>query len=203
MSTERRSAIADAGLRLIAREGLRGLTHRAVDAEVGLPVGSTSYYFRKRDDLVTACVRQLVEIDLLEIAATGIAHRTMTADELADMGADLMWHWITVDAHRHLARYELLLHSRRRPLLAAELLEARDRLRVTTAAMLETQNCARPESTALWFTSCIDGVVLDQLTRPGQRRMSRSDLRAFAMALVHAALLNPGATPAAARDHAT
>ncbi|MEU5788266.1 TetR family transcriptional regulator [Micromonospora purpureochromogenes] len=191
MSTERLSAIADAGLRLIAREGLRGLTHRAVDAEAGLPVGSTSYYFRKRDDLVTACVRRLVEIDLLEIAATGIADRVMTAEQLADMGADLMWHWITVDAHRHLARYELLLHSRRRPELAAELVDAGDRLRVAIAAMLQAQNCAQPASTAAWFVSCIDGVVLDQLTGPGQRRMSRSDLRAFATALVRAALADP------------
>jgi DNA-binding transcriptional regulator YbjK len=191
MSTERLSAIADAGLRLIAREGLRGLTHRAVDVEVGLPAGSTSYYFRKRDDLVTACVRRLVEIDLLEIAATGIAGRVMTADQLADMGADLMWHWITVDAHRHLARYELLLHSRRRPELAAELVDAGDRLRVAIAAMLDAQNCARPASTAVWFVSCIDGVVLDQLTGPARRRMSRADLRAFAAALVGAALANP------------
>ena len=188
MSTERLSAIADAGLRLIAREGLRGLTHRAVDAEVGLPVGSTSYYFRKRDDLVSACVRRLVEIDLLEIAATGIADRAMTADQLADMGADLMWHWITVDAHRHLARYELLLHSRRRPELAAELRDAGDRLRAAMAAVLKTQDCAQPASTALWFVSCIDGVVLDQLTGPRQLQMSRSDLRAFAMALIRAAL---------------
>lgn len=191
MSTERLSAIAEAGLRLIAREGLRGLTHRAVDAEAELPMGSTSYYFRKRDDLVAACVRSLAETSLAEIAATGIADHPMTADQLADMGADLMWHWMTVDTHRHLARYELVLHSRRRPELAARLAEAGDRLRTAVAAVLETQNCSRPASTAAWFVSCIDGVVLDQLTGPTRCRMSRSDLRAFAAALVRAALTEP------------
>jgi DNA-binding transcriptional regulator YbjK len=188
MSTERLSAIADAGLRLIARDGLRGLTHRAVDAEAGLPTGSTSYYFRKRDDLVAACVRSLAEASLAEIAATGGADRPMTGDRLADMGAELMWHWITVDPHRQLARYELLLHSRRRPELAALLGEAGDRLRAAVAAILEAQSCARPASTAVWFVGCIDGVVMDQLTGPDRRRMSRADLRACAAALVRAAL---------------
>jgi DNA-binding transcriptional regulator YbjK len=192
MSTERLSVIADAGLRLIARDGLRGLTHRAVDAEAGLPVGSTSYYLRKRDDLIAACVRSLVEINLAEIAATGVADRAMTGEELADLGAELMWQWITVDPHRRLARYELMLHSRQRPELAELLADAGDRLRAVVAAVLETQNCARPASTAAWFVGCIDGVVLDQLTGPDRRRMSRSDLRAFARALVHAALTGPG-----------
>jgi len=34
-------------------------------------------------------------------------------------------------------------------------------------------------------------VVLDQLTGPAHRRMSRSDLRAVAMTLVRAALADP------------
>jgi DNA-binding transcriptional regulator YbjK len=192
MSTDRLSVIADAGLRLIAREGLRGLTHRAVDSEAGLPMGSTSYYLRKREDLVAACVRSLADTSLAEIAATGVAEHPMTADQLADMGAGLMWHWMTVDTHRQLARYELLLHSRRHPDLAARLAEAGDRLRTVVAAILETQHCAQPASTAAWFVSCIDGVVLDQLTGPVQRRMSRAELRTFAAALVRAALTGPG-----------
>jgi DNA-binding transcriptional regulator YbjK len=188
MSTDRPSALADAGLRLIAREGLRGLTHRAVDAEAGVPIGSTSYYFRTRDELVTACVRRLVELDLAELATAGLAERRMTPEMLADLGADLMWHWITVDPHRHLARYELLLHSRRRPELAVELHAAGDRLRDALTAVLTTQSCADPNTTATWLASCMDGVVLDQLTGPAQRRMSRADLRVVSLALVQAAL---------------
>lgn len=189
MSTERPTAIADAGLRLIAREGLRGLTHRAVDAEAGLPIGSTSYYFRTREVLVSACVRRLIELDLLEIDATEIAARPMTADQLGRLGGELMWHWITVDGHRHLARYELLLESRRRPEVAADLLAARDELRRAMAKVLATQGCPRPGPTALWFVACIDGVVVDQLTGTAAHRMTRADLRRCALALVQAALM--------------
>ncbi|KQT01922.1 TetR/AcrR family transcriptional regulator [Cellulomonas sp. Leaf395] len=188
MSTDRQSALSDAGLRLIAQDGLRGLTHRAVDAEAGVPLGSTSYYFRTRDELVSACVRRLVELDLLALTTGGIGERRVTADELADLGADLMWQWITVDADRQLARFELLLHSRRRPELAAQLHGAGEQVRAAMAAVLETQGCAEPASTAVWFVGCVDGVVLDQLTGPAERRMSRADLRVLALTLVRAAL---------------
>ncbi|MFL0424964.1 TetR/AcrR family transcriptional regulator [Micrococcus luteus] len=48
----RRDRIADAGIRIIGAQGLRALTHRAVDQEAGLPQGSTSYYARTRAELI-------------------------------------------------------------------------------------------------------------------------------------------------------
>ena len=39
---DRRTAILDAALELVGTLGMRGLTHRAVDAAAGLPPGSTS-----------------------------------------------------------------------------------------------------------------------------------------------------------------
>src|SRR5919107_1137181 len=61
---DRRSVILDAALRVIAEQGMRALTHRAVDAAAGLPGGSTSYYFRSRAALLTGCVAWLLQLDL-------------------------------------------------------------------------------------------------------------------------------------------
>src|ERR671914_3930 len=47
---ERRAALVDAGVEVLAREGARGLTFRAVDVEAGVPVGTASNYFTGRDD---------------------------------------------------------------------------------------------------------------------------------------------------------
>ncbi len=55
----RREQIADAGVRLIARGGIHALTHLAVDAEAGLPRGSTSYYARTRRDLIALVTDRL------------------------------------------------------------------------------------------------------------------------------------------------
>ena len=63
LGEERRTAIADAAIRLVATRGVRGLTHRAVDAELGLPAGSTSYYLRTRQALLAACVERLLALD--------------------------------------------------------------------------------------------------------------------------------------------
>ncbi|RKN50970.1 TetR/AcrR family transcriptional regulator [Micromonospora endolithica] len=60
-NTERRAALADAGLRVLAATGARGLTHRAVDAEAGVPLGTASNYFRSRDALLGALGERIME----------------------------------------------------------------------------------------------------------------------------------------------
>jgi DNA-binding transcriptional regulator YbjK len=51
---ERRQQIIDATLRIIVREGMRGVRHRAVAAEAKVPLAATTYYFRDIEDLITA-----------------------------------------------------------------------------------------------------------------------------------------------------
>ncbi|MEU7633507.1 TetR family transcriptional regulator [Nocardia sp. NPDC049220] len=50
---ERRRALVDAAIEVLAREGARGLTFRAVDKEAAVPPGTASNYFANRDDLLT------------------------------------------------------------------------------------------------------------------------------------------------------
>ena len=104
---DRRTEILDAALRVLAEHGMRGLTHRAVDAAAGIAPGSTSYYFRSRSALVEGCVARLVEVDQaapevvavpsmdLVDAAVAVAvamattgrHRTLAAEGAADPAA--------------------------------------------------------------------------------------------------------------------
>ncbi|MFF5208750.1 TetR/AcrR family transcriptional regulator [Streptosporangium sp. NPDC000396] len=49
----RRAALLDAAIEVLARDGARGLTFRAVDTEAQVPTGTTSNYFTNRDDLLT------------------------------------------------------------------------------------------------------------------------------------------------------
>lgn len=58
-SLDRRREIAGAAIDLVAGQGVRALTHRAVDRSLGLPPGSTSYYFRTRRALLDAVVAEL------------------------------------------------------------------------------------------------------------------------------------------------
>ncbi|MBP1160814.1 TetR/AcrR family transcriptional regulator [Rhodococcus sp. PvR099] len=60
-TTDRRARITDAALDIIATDGIRALTHRGIDRHLGLPAGSTSYYFRTKRDLLVATVGHLTE----------------------------------------------------------------------------------------------------------------------------------------------
>lgn len=51
-SEQRRLAILQAALRVIARDGVRGVRHRAVAAEAGVPLSATTYYFKDIHDLL-------------------------------------------------------------------------------------------------------------------------------------------------------
>lgn len=56
---ERRTQVCDAALELLGRDGPRGLTHRAVDAAAGLPVGTTSNYYPSRAALFRGMTERL------------------------------------------------------------------------------------------------------------------------------------------------
>jgi AcrR family transcriptional regulator len=99
---ERRDRLADAGLAVLAREGARGVTYRSVEREAGLPAGTTSNYFRSRDDLMGALAARIYE----RLAAQVAAYMSDIRDRLT-RGRDLF-----------LALVELRLEATRRPALA-------------------------------------------------------------------------------------
>lgn len=51
-SEQRRLAILQAALRVIVRDGVRGVRHRAVAKEAGVPLSATTYYFKDIHDLL-------------------------------------------------------------------------------------------------------------------------------------------------------
>jgi AcrR family transcriptional regulator len=107
LAQDRRALIADAALRLLAEQGARGVTHRAVDGELALAAGSTSYYFRTRSALLVAAAERLLALDTEDIEALA-----------AEAGgpAELVERWLTPERRtRSLARIELLLASARDP----------------------------------------------------------------------------------------
>ncbi|GAB3873587.1 TetR/AcrR family transcriptional regulator [Kibdelosporangium lantanae] len=159
--------LTDAAIRTLARSGLRGLTHRAVDREAGLAEGSTSYYFRTRDALLNATMARLAALSRAEIARV----------DRADMDAmvDLFEHWLTGGRDRHLARFELTLESTRRPGLREALHEAAEGFRTLAAETLTAAGVTDARRRAADLVTHVDGLLFDELV---ERRRSRAELRA-------------------------
>jgi len=57
----RRKAILEATLRLIVKEGIRGIRHRAVAREANVPLAATTYYFKDLNDLISDSFTYFVE----------------------------------------------------------------------------------------------------------------------------------------------
>jgi DNA-binding transcriptional regulator YbjK len=151
----RRLQIADAALTVLAAEGARGLTHRAVDRAAGVPEGTTSNYFRTREALLAAVVQRHVEHD--------IPPGDPPAD-IAELVLAMVTH-IAAPARRALlvARYELFLESTRRPALHAELEAARARVVAMAETVLNARGCAHPHAHAAQLVAVVDGILVDQL----------------------------------------
>ncbi|MEV0826999.1 TetR/AcrR family transcriptional regulator [Nonomuraea rubra] len=118
---ERRQALIDAAIEVLAREGARGLTFRAVDTEAAVPPGTASNYFANRDDLFTQIGGRIYE-RLLPDEATMTRSREGVQDEAryAELMHELVDR-ISAFNSGYLALLELRLESTRRPELRAVL----------------------------------------------------------------------------------
>jgi DNA-binding transcriptional regulator YbjK len=161
LGADRRDAIADAAIHLVATRGLRGLTHRAVDAAAGLPPGSTSYYLRTRSALLTACVDRMVSRDVAGMPAG--AAELPPVELLASFIVGL-----TRDRRDDLvARYELSLEAARQPELRAAIDTGGRQLRMMLAQLLELIGVPDPVQAAWPAAAMMDGLMYDRVAGAG------------------------------------
>lgn len=169
---ERRRALADAGLSVLAGEGARGLTHRAVDRVAGTPLGTASNYFRTRDDLIAGLVERIGErlapdSQLQRERAAVPSSRALFAQYMRDIVARLL-----DDRQAALALFELRLESVRTP--EAAVLLNRWRYEGFAADVEFHRGVGLPgdaREVAL-FHYAMDGLLLDRLTGPLEPRES-------------------------------
>lgn len=124
VNQQRRDALADAAIAIVASEGTHGLSHRSVDETAAVPKGTTSNYFRSREALLAATVERIVHLHFEWIAELR-AEREGELDRAALMEilAQVLDESVTVHKDRYRAMMELLLEGTRRPELHATLVE--------------------------------------------------------------------------------
>jgi len=164
-ASNRREAICEASTALLARDGARGLTHHAVDRRLGLPLGSTSYYFRTRHALLEATARWIalqsrasLNLVLSIGAQTGRPGPRQAAEVIGAQVAELL----TARRDQALAR-TALLGERRLPadlrrdlslcLFSAELAEG----------LLAALGASEPREGARDLITFLEGLVAEEL----------------------------------------
>ncbi|MBN9668991.1 TetR/AcrR family transcriptional regulator [Roseibium aggregatum] len=115
---ERREAILDGVIDLLAQRGLEGVTHRATDEIAGLPQGSTSYYFSKKAELLSAACEHLAALLEKDCEDLQVGFAEKAAREGMDAAvayvADELVTYTESSRHLFLARMELTLAASRR-----------------------------------------------------------------------------------------
>ncbi len=185
----RRRLLLDAGLRVVVEQGLRGLTHRAVDREAGLPEGSTSAYLRTRRALQTALAEYVtarLAADVDEVVEV-LAGCDPASDAAVGHVLGLFGRWLDEGA-LVLAKVELTLEAARDPELAVIISAARQHVIEVVVGILDDEGAGEPLDRAEALVSSFDGILLAALLKPADER---TDFLASVLAVtMHP--LNPG-----------
>ncbi|RZU54168.1 TetR family transcriptional regulator [Krasilnikovia cinnamomea] len=161
---ERRRLLADAGLRVLADSGARGLTHRAVDTEAGVPTGTASNYFRSRDALLGALGERIMERFAPDEAVLARLARREPGRELFVDYLRYIVERTTAQPELTRALIELRLEGARRPELAESLgATLRGGYREDVAFHATTGLPGGAVEIALLHYA-LDGLLLDMLT---------------------------------------
>lgn len=144
---------------------MRGLTHRAVDAQAGVPAGSTSNHFRTREALLAGLVERFVIRERamaegprgeVEPTAAGVARALGEFCKQATGPARVVT----------LARYAMLVEVAQQPHLAAVLVRGADEVDTWGLDLIARAGSPEPVRDHSLIANYVTGLVLHQLSLP-------------------------------------
>jgi AcrR family transcriptional regulator len=108
---ERRAALVQAALRIIATQGVAAATTRAITAEAGMSLASFHYAFRSRDELIAELIAYVVENEALAAQSTLAAGQDL--ETTIRIGLLAFMDLVAADPARELAMFELTQYALR------------------------------------------------------------------------------------------
>ena len=185
---QRRAAVLDAALRVLARLGPRGVTHRAVAAEAGTSLRATTYYFSSRDQLLTEALlhyadKAVARFDELQVPLPE------AAPDAIDGAAHMLAHTVISDLEDDrvglTAEYELVLEIGRNPSLEPAYRSWQARLEGILIGYGELFGASDPPRDARLVLAALRGLEIEALSRPSETP-DRDDLAAVFRRLLRA-----------------
>ena len=160
--------MAGAALTVLAEQGSRGLTHRAVDQAAELPLGSTSNYYRTRSALLEGALARHIELDLPPAELIGqLGDAKLTRDQARGVIMAALSRVLEPEERPLIAaRYELVLEATRRESLRRQHALARERVIDLAELVLRASGCRSSRRHAAQLVAAMDGIALDQLMEP-------------------------------------
>ena len=181
--SDRRQAMLEATLRLIDRRGADAVTHRAVAAEAGVPLASTTYHFASKAALVREAFELVIARSTALVEASTRVDGPLSADQLAGRLAAF------AEAQRRdaqaplAAQVELMLEAGRRPDLQELARRWSSAYQAGLLRLLRAGGIEPAGDAAELVSDLIEGALLNQLSLPRphfRQRLRRSLTTALA-----------------------
>ena len=153
---EGRDALCEALARIVARDGLDGVTFRSVAAEAGVTHGLASYHFGNRETMIVEALTWAVRES---IQRGRLGQDTATLDEFAADVPALM----AEQPQEAVFQFQLALEAQRRPELLAQVQATYDEYVSEVRATLTRLGLADDEPLARLAFAAIDGLSMQQL----------------------------------------
>lgn len=170
--------VLEATLRLLAREGPRAVTHRAVAREAGTSVRATTYYFDSRETLLIEALQHYADTAVARFDELGIPPEALRPGAI-EAGARMLADTVLGDLNDpHLgvvAEYELVLEVGRNPALEGHYRRWQERLEMMIQLYARVLGSPDPVLDARIALAAIRGLEIEALARPS-RPADRVDL---------------------------
>jgi DNA-binding transcriptional regulator YbjK len=164
-----RAAIIEATIRLIGRDGVDGVTHRAVAKEAGVSLSSTTYHFDSKDEIVSEALRRVAALEIERVGRDAERLAEGHADVASVARALAAWLAEQLEGESLLqvrAGYHLQLEAGKRPELREINHEWALAVYGLAERVLRAAGSPQPRVDARILVNAIDGLRLEATTVP-------------------------------------
>lgn len=165
---ERRQALLETTLRVIGEEGVDAVSHRRVAELAEVPLGSTTYWFASRQEMLTQALEQFArqEIESLRGVLAGVLDTRLSRARLVDEFTGFLLRQLGETRWRTRAQYSLMQEAGRLPELEPVCRDWTGAWHEVLSEVFASLGAKSPELEARMFLAMLDGLLLGQLAVP-------------------------------------
>ncbi len=162
----KREQILDASVRVFGTGGASAVTHRAVAKEARVPLGSTTYYFTDRDDLLLQTMAHARAAEAIRLASIVDAlDETLTVDRSVEVLTEMFFDKTVADPLYDLALFEMFMEATRNVTVRDEAREWSRMIGSLVDRVLPPSDPALSRGAVVQIVAClVDGLMLEAVS---------------------------------------
>ena len=162
----KREQILDASVRVFGTGGAAAVTHRAVAKVARVPLGSTTYYFTDRDDLLLQTMAHARAAEAIRLTSIVDAlDETLTVDRAVVVLTEMFFDKTVADPLYDLALFEMFMEATRNVTVREEARQWSRMIGTLVDRVLPPSAPALPRDVVVQIVAClVDGLMLEAVS---------------------------------------